>query len=61
MSEEKCPSCNKPLSDKVVMLPDNMVELLKLFAPQDNYQLCTRCGGGKLYTASTRISFSGGR
>jgi uncharacterized protein YbjQ (UPF0145 family) len=59
MAEERCPSCNKPLSDKIVMLPENMIELIKLFAPTDNYHLCTRCGGGKLYTASTRISFSG--
>jgi len=55
----RCPTCNKPIDDKHVMLPENMIELIKRFAPADNYALCTRCGGGKLYTASTRISFSG--
>jgi uncharacterized protein YbjQ (UPF0145 family) len=58
-NEGRCPSCNKPLDDKHVMLPERMIELIRRFAPGENYALCTRCGGGKLYTASTRISFSG--
>jgi uncharacterized protein YbjQ (UPF0145 family)/predicted nucleic-acid-binding Zn-ribbon protein len=58
MSQEKdrCPACNKPLSEKVVMLPESMIELLRIYAPQDSYVLCSKCGGSKLYSASTRFN-----
>jgi uncharacterized protein YbjQ (UPF0145 family) len=54
--KKQCPTCGKPLGDRVVMLTEPMIELLRMHAPQENYVLCTKCGGAKLYSASTRLS-----
>jgi uncharacterized protein YbjQ (UPF0145 family) len=50
-----CPGCGKRLSDKVIMMPSEMIEIIKLYNPQPSYSICTRCGRDILNSAAAKI------
>jgi uncharacterized protein YbjQ (UPF0145 family) len=51
----KCPTCSKSLSENRIMMPDEMVEIIKQYNPQTNYSICTKCGHDILAAAVSKI------
>jgi len=51
----RCPNCSKPLSEKIIMLPDELIELIKVYNPQEKYEYCSKCGQEILSQAIANI------